>query len=214
MPGAKTLTAGGHTVILTRRANAKNLILRVNEKQNAFALTAPTHTPLSEITHFLAENRAWMDRMAAARLMDWQPEYAPGERHLMLGRRVTLGEDGIPSGRAFLTARQRALEALIRQLIPVWEARMGVRASVVRFRNMRSRWGSCLSKTREIHLSTMLAAVPPHLVEYIVVHELTHLLHANHSPAFHAAMTRFLPDWPKRKREINKFDRRPWPSEK
>ncbi len=214
MPRGETIQVCGHTVTVTRRSAAKRMTLRVDEKRNGFALTVPVRATAGEISGFLAKQAEWMNARSAERLMTWTPAYAPGERHLMLGRRVTLGKDGVPSGNAFAVARQRALEALIRELLPRWQAVMGVRASVVRFRNMRSRWGSCQTVKREIHLSTFLGMMPGECVEYVLVHELCHLLHADHSPAFHAAMTRFMPDWPARKKRLNAVDKRPWPPEK
>ena len=213
MPGAQTreMTVGGHRVILTWRRNAVRLNLRADEKRNVFALTAPVGAPMSRVQRFLDEHIDWMNRVAVERLSDFEPRYVPGERHLLQGRRVTLGEDGIPAGRAFLVLRQRTLEALIRELLPLWEGRMGVKAAVVRFRNMHSRWGSCQPQRAEIHLSALLGQVPRELTEYVLAHELCHLLYADHGPGFHAAMTRFLPDWEERRRALARFDRRPWP---
>ena len=213
MSGAQTreMTVGRHRVFLTLRRNAARLSLRADEKRGGFALTVPPGVPADRVRRFLEANLGWMDETAALRLPCFEPRYAAGERHLLMGRRVTLGADGIPAGRAFLTLRRRTLEALVRERLPFWEARMGVRASRVRFRSMHSRWGSCQTVTGEIHLSTLLGEVPPELTDYVLVHELCHLLHANHGPLFRAAMTRFLPDWEVRRKQLFALDRRPWP---
>ena len=209
----ETVRIAGHSVTITPRRSSKRLTLRPDAKRNGFALSVPVGLPRQKALDFLAGQQAWMDRTAAARLMDWTPAYAPGERHSFLGRTVTLGADGVPAGRGFIVMRQRALEALIRQLLPVWEERMGLRAACVRFRNMRSRWGSCQSQKREIHLSTLLAEVPPACVEYVLVHELCHFRHPDHSVAFHAEMTRYMPDWKARRETLARLDRRPMPPE-
>lgn len=209
----ETVTVADHRVTVTPRKNCKRLVLRLDQKRNGFALSVPAGYPRAKAMAFLDRQKAWMDRAAGKSLLDWTPAYAAGERHPYLGRFVTLGADGVPTGRAFLTARQRALEALIRRLLPGWETRMGVRAAVIRFRNMRSRWGSCQTNRKEIHLSTILGEVPEECVEYVLVHELCHLLYPDHGAGFHAAMDRFLPDWKQRKSRLTRMDRRPVPPE-
>lgn len=95
------------------------------------------------------------------------------------------------------------LQALVRELLPRWEARMGVKATVIRYREMVSRWGSCQPKTGKITLNLRLSVKSERCIEYVLVHELCHLLHPDHSPAFHSAMTALMPDWRERKRELN-----------
>ncbi len=213
MLGTQTweMTVGRHRVLVTVRGNATRLNLRLDEKRNTFACSAPRGVPVDRISRFLEEHIDWMDKLAAMKLTEWAPVYARGERHRLRGEYVTLGENGIATGRAFLTQRQRMLEDLIRELLPVWQARMGVRASRVRFRNMHSRWGSCQPASGEIHLSSVLGLVPRDCVEYVLVHELCHLLYPDHGPLFHAAMTRFLPGWEASRKLLSAFDRRPLP---
>lgn len=210
---SETLMIGEHRVAVTPRKTCKRMVLRVDAKHNGFALSVPQGCLKSSAMSFLSGQKAWMDRMADGKLLDWTPTYAPGERHPFLGQIVTLGENGIPAGRAFPVARQRALEALIRQLLPVWQARMGTAVTAVRFRNMRSRWGSCQPQKKEIHLSTVLGEVPGECVEYVLVHELCHLFYADHGAGFHALLARHLPDWKARKDAMTRMDRRPMPPE-
>lgn len=84
--------------------------------------------------------------------------------------------------------------------LAVWseESPSGVRLTV---RAMRTRWGSC-SRDGRITLSTELAQTPLRLIEYVVVHELCHLVQLNHSPAFYFQVARCLPDWKARRREL------------
>lgn len=95
------------------------------------------------------------------------------------------------------------LMATVDRLRPVWEARMGVQASAIRYREMVSRWGSCQPKTGKITLNLRLADRDEGCIEYVLVHELCHLLHPDHSPAFHGAMTALMPDWQVRRRSLN-----------
>jgi hypothetical protein len=74
----------------------------------------------------------------------------------------------------------------------------GLRLTV---RAMKTRWGSC-ANDGHITLSTALAHAPQRLIEYVIVHELCHLVHLNHSPAFYFQLARCLPDWEERRREL------------
>ncbi len=99
--------------------------------------------------------------------------------------------------------REQIKEAVPR-LLAVWESRLGV--SVERFyvRRMKTRWGSCNPRARTIRLNTELAAKPPALLEYIVVHELVHLLEPTHNARFYSLMDRYMPDWKVRRAVLNR----------
>ena len=73
----------------------------------------------------------------------------------------------------------------------------------LRLRTMTSRWGSCLVQKKVVTLNTRLVEAPPHCVDYVVLHELCHLVHPDHSKAFHALMTALMPDWKARKKALN-----------
>ena len=79
---------------------------------------------------------------------------------------------------------------------------MGVNATNWTFRYMKTRWGSCTVNTGRIRINTRLAFYPDECLEYIVVHELCHLIEPSHNKRFHAYMTKFLPDWKIRKKKL------------
>lgn len=87
-------------------------------------------------------------------------------------------------------------------LIERWAPIIGVKPGKLAYRNMVSRWGSCNVKTGRICLNIQLAAHPPECLEYVVVHELCHLLEANHGPRFKALLTHFMPDWKEREAKL------------
>jgi predicted metal-dependent hydrolase len=73
----------------------------------------------------------------------------------------------------------------------------------IRFRDMKTRWGTCNVRERRIWLNIQLAAHPRECLDYVMTHELTHLYVANHGPEFKAYMDRFYPDWKRVKKELN-----------
>ncbi len=79
---------------------------------------------------------------------------------------------------------------------------MGVRATGWTLRKMKTRWGSCTVNTGRIRINTRLYFFPEEILEYIVVHELCHLIEPSHDQRFQAYMTRFLPDWRERRRRM------------
>ena len=200
---------GPYTIEVTVRRNCRHLILRCREGR--LYLSVPPRTPKAAINAFLSARTDWMAEQVS-RTAAYAPQYAPGERHLLAGRYVTIGEEGVPAGeKAFLSFRAKQLAEAVRTLLPLWEARMGVQAGSIRFREMVSRWGSCQTVTGHITLNLRLGLVPPECMEYVLVHELCHLLHPDHSAAFHDEMTCLMPDWEARKKRLNAFDLRPLP---
>lgn len=202
---------GPYEIEVTARPQCRTMRLRFHPADHRLTLSVPRRATKRAIEEFLARNRAWIDeRMRDA--PTWSPEFAAGERHLLLGEYVTLGQGGVPVGEEALRRyRSEALSAVLRMLLPVWENRMGVRVSRITIRDMSSRWGSCRSDKATLSLSLRLAMAPEECVEQVLVHELCHLFHPNHSPAFYAEMTRFLPDWPERKKRLDRLDLRALP---
>ena len=80
----------------------------------------------------------------------------------------------------------------------------GIDFPEIKFRNMVSRWGSCMPKKKILTFSYALAMVPVSCIEYVVMHEFTHFLHLNHSPDFYRQLAVFMPDWRERKKLLEK----------
>lgn len=88
-------------------------------------------------------------------------------------------------------------------LYPLFE-KYGVAMPQLRIRDMDTRWGSCLAKKGVITLNKRLLEVPRNCIEYVVMHELCHLVHPNHSKQYYQFLTMMMPDWRKRKELLEK----------
>jgi predicted metal-dependent hydrolase len=99
--------------------------------------------------------------------------------------------------------QRRQLRAAIPPLIEKWEPAVGRTVPRWSIRRMKTKWGSCNRKTGHIWFNLELAKKPPRSLEYIVVHEMTHLLERNHGERFIELMDGFLPDWRSRRDELN-----------
>lgn len=88
-------------------------------------------------------------------------------------------------------------------LYPLFQ-KYGVQRPSLRIRDMETRWGSCLAKKGIITLNKRLLEAPRHCIEYVVMHELCHLVHPNHSGQFYAFLAMLMPDWKERKQYLDK----------
>lgn len=89
------------------------------------------------------------------------------------------------------------------EFYPLFE-KYGVARPILRIRDMETRWGSCLAKKGIITLNKRLLEAPRNCIEYVVMHELCHFIHANHSRAFYDFLTMLMPDWKVRKQFLDK----------
>ena len=158
------------------RKRIKNINLRVKPPDGRIEVSTPLRVDTSFVRAFVREKRDWIrkqqERIAAS------PQ----------GRAAAASPDEVAQWR-------EVVQAFVPPLIAKWEPIMGVKAGKIAYRNMTSRWGSCQPSTGRICINVRLALYPPECLEYVVVHELCHLLERGHGPRFHALMDAFLPDW-------------------
>jgi predicted metal-dependent hydrolase len=174
-PSPVLVDMGGIAVRITRK-QVKNLRIRVAASDGCVEASVPAFMPLSQVERFVVGKREWIEQRKA--ILEDSPQ-ARAER-------ATPAE--IAEWRA-------AVEASVPAVIERWEPIMGVRAGRLAYRNMTSRWGSCQPATGRICINVRLALYPPRCLEYIVVHELCHLLEPGHGARFRSLMDGFLPDW-------------------
>lgn len=212
------------------RKRVKNLNLRVRP-DGTVHISVPYFTPQSTVERFLASNAAAVlaalekQRMRAQRAAHGKDEIFIGGELLPI-RCVTgaKNEAALCPGYVLLTlrcdadssARDKALKKFIRleaeravresctRIYPIFRA-IGVGEPELKFRAMKSRWGSCRWEKCSLSFNTALAHTPTACVEYVVMHEFCHFIHHDHSPAFHQLMTKLMPDWKKRKHLLENY---------
>lgn len=158
------------------RKRIKNINLHVKPPDGRIEVSAPLRVDTSFVRAFVREKRDWILRQ--------QKRIAASPQ----GRAAAASPDEVAQWR-------EVVQAFVPPLIAKWEPIMGVKAGKIAYRNMTSRWGSCQPSTGRICINVRLALYPPECLEYVVVHELCHLLERGHGPRFHALMDAFLPDW-------------------
>jgi hypothetical protein len=98
---------------------------------------------------------------------------------------------------------RREIKAAMPPLLAKWQPIIGAEASKIVVRRMKTKWGTCVARSRTIWINPELAKKNPRCLEYILVHELTHLHERGHGERFVALMDQYLPDWRARRDELN-----------
>ena len=98
--------------------------------------------------------------------------------------------------------RYQNLMTYLKPRFEYWRNKMGLPPTHFSIRKMHTRWGSCTPKKRTIRFNLALADQSERCIDYIIVHELSHLVHANHGPAFKAMLSFYMPDWQEREKEL------------
>lgn len=195
-PFILTLNVDGLEIpVEVTRKRVKNLNLRVRS-DGTVTLSIPLRTPHAYAQAFLDRKAAWIAervrRSAEQEALKTPDGEAPGYIPLWgapVQREAALGEHiGIDDlYRAEVTRVLPDVAARIEQIIGVHAARWSVRT-------MKTRWGSCTPKTGAIRINARLAAYPPKCLEFVVAHELVHLLEPSHNARFHALLDEFCPN--------------------
>ena len=173
--------------ILVQRKQIRNLYVYVKRPEGQILVSAPRWIEEKEIRQFLTKKWDWIQKNQRKIAMEKKAlvPFSEKEREVW---------------------KQNAKEKLS-QLVPLflekWEPVMGVYAAQWRLKDMKTRWGSCNVKEKRLWFSLALWEKPVDCVEYVVVHELCHLLEPSHNQVFKGYMTQFLPDWKERRKHLN-----------
>lgn len=222
---------GDIEIAVTRKA-VKNTHLSVHPPTGRVTLVTPTGTRLEVARAFALSKLGWIRdqrEKLLAQARETPRQYVGRETHYLWGRRYLLSvveRDEKPvialdHRRIRLQVRPGSLRAKrdevmqawfrallhheVPKLIKKWEARLGVKCKGYFLQRMKTRWGGCNAAKQTIRLNTELVKKPKDLLEYVVVHELVHLLEPTHSERFVELLNRHYPAWSDARLELNEL---------
>lgn len=227
----ETIQLGEVTILVTRKA-IKNVHLSVHPPDGRVTMAAPTATRLEVARAYAISKLGWIraqQQKLENQARETPRQYIERESHYLWGRRYLMTvehQEAKPSvrldhKRITLTvrrgcdARKRAevihewhkslLHSVVPRLISKWEMKLKVRVAGYFLQRMKTKWGSCNHQAGHIRLNTELVKKPKDLLEYVIVHEMTHLLEPTHSDRFVAILDEHYPSWREARGELNEL---------
>jgi len=228
-PIVETLEVKGLSITLTRKA-VKNAHLSVHPPDGRISLVAPIGTRTAVANSFILTKIAWIKQQQeelARQERETPRENIARESHYLWGKRYLLQvreadekphvyydhKNLILTVRPEATAEKRAevmyewYKGLLHEAIPPlifkWEKQLQVSVEAYFLQKMKTKWGSCNYKKRHIRINTELVKKPKDLLEYIIVHEMAHLIVSNHSEEFIQILDQHYPNWRDARKELN-----------
>lgn len=226
----ETIEVSGISVEVVRKP-IKNLYLVVYPPEGRVRVSVPLRIADEAVRLAVISKIRWIRRHQntfANQPCQSQREIVSGESHYFLGRRYRLRvlEHKGPSrvsrkGNSELTMQvrpgtgrdkreqvlnewyRRHMKALVPDLIAQWQPVIGVQVADWGIKKMKTRWGSCNTRDYRVWLNLELAKKPLHCLEYVLVHEMVHLLERHHNERFKALMDQFMPQWRLYRDELN-----------
>lgn len=227
----ETIQLGEISITVTRK-DIKNVHLTVHPPEGRVTLAAPTNTRLEVARAYAISKLIWIREQQ--RKLEYQARETPRqfverESHHVWGRRYLMTvdyQDAKPSvvlsnKRITLVVRHGSSEekraevindwhkSLMHQVVPPliqkWERKLRVRVSGYFLQRMKTKWGSCNYSAGNIRLNTELAKKPKDLLEYVIVHEMAHLLEPTHNDQFIAILEEHYPSWREARAELNEL---------
>lgn len=187
------LTIDGLPVTVIHKNN-RNMYLKVKPPYGDVEVTAPLRTSNATIVRFVRERMDWVES-SQRRLQQMRNNVSRGT------------EDGQDDCFTWNTERERTarenIEARLPELVSHWEAVIGRSPTQISLRKMTSRWGSCTPSNGRIRLNLQLGLMDAEFLEYVLVHEMTHLRESGHGEGFQHLMDEYLPSWRELRTRIN-----------
>jgi predicted metal-dependent hydrolase len=222
---------GEVSIAVTRKA-VKNVHLSVHPPLGHVTLVAPTATRLEVARAYAISKLGWIrdqQTKLLAQARETPRQFVERETHYLWGRRYLLSvveknaKPTVTHDHRHITLfvrpgstrakREAVMEewhrVILHQAVPAliekWEAKLDVKVSGYFLQRMKTKWGGCNYRARNIRLNTELVKKPKDLLEYIVVHEMLHLLEPTHSEHFVALLERNYPTWREARAELNEL---------
>jgi hypothetical protein len=222
----------GDIAIAVTRKDVKHVHLSVYPPSGRVTLVAPRGTRPEVIRAYAAFRIGWIRKQQATlrgqsretprRFVERESHYVWGRRHLLCvreeetkpgvrldHRRIVLtirpGSDMAKREAVLHEWHKSLLHDAVPGLIRKWEARLGVEVAGYFLQRMKTKWGSCNRQARNIRLNTELVKKPKDLLEYVIAHEMLHLIASAHSERFTALMSKHYPTWREARTELNEL---------
>lgn len=213
-----------------RVKNIKNIHLRVCPPEGKVSISAPIHVSLDALKSFVASKLSWIKKHQSRFLK--QPgqrpkQYLSNESHYCKGKKYLLNViycKGLPKveireqsyidlyvrpnsnleqrRRITLNWYRQQLKDSVPALVLKWQKILGVKLNGWGVKRMKTRWGTCNIRTKWIWLNLELIKKPEHCLEYLIVHEMVHLLERKHNSRYRAYLDKFMPQWRQYKEEL------------
>ncbi len=222
MTSSELLTIGSDQIQVFRQSNLKNLYIHVDPPEGIVSVKAPLDVSTSEIAVYLLKKMPEISKAKqrfASQPRQTMRHYISGESHYLWGKpyrlQVVYGAPkasitksvskiimNVPNGTTederkhlltewYRTELKRALNSAIDRCL----RKVPVVADDFRVKNMKTKWGTCNVDKKRIWLNLQLVKKPPECLDYVIIHELVHLLERNHTSRFQSLMEQYCPTW-------------------
>jgi predicted metal-dependent hydrolase len=228
---SETIQLGDISITVTRK-DIKNVHLTVHPPDGRVSLATPTNTRLEVARAYAISKLIWIrdqQRKLECQARETPRQFVERESHHVWGRRYLMTVDYqdvkpsvvLSNKRVTLIVRpgcsteKRAevmhewhkslLHEVVPPLIQRWERKLKVSVSGYFLQRMKTKWGSCNHAAGNIRLNTELAKKPKDLLEYVIVHEMAHLIEPTHSDRFISILEDHYPSWREARAELNEL---------
>lgn len=214
-------------IIITRK-KIKNLILKINDNSEIL-ISAPYYVSEAYINNFIKSKEDWIKKQLEViknKNNNNNLNYTNGEKFIFLGKKYNLISEMSLVSKCFIqndnfyilspdnffnTKHKIVQDFIIENLDFIFSdicskvsQKVGLFPNSIKIRDMKSRWGSCNIKTKNITLNYRLYLKPIEAIEYVILHEICHLLYPHHQKSFWDFVAKFMPDYKIRKKILNK----------
>ena len=227
----KTIQVGEIPITVTLK-DVRNVHLSVHPPDGHVTLVAPNSTRLDVARAYAISKLGWIReqqhnlknqaRETVRQFIERESHYLWGRRYLLTvvyrdakpsvtldHKRITLtvrpGSDVEERAKVFHDWHKSLLHEVVPSLIQKWEVKLGVEVTNYYLQRMKTRWGSCNHQANHIRINTELVKKPKDLLEYVIVHEMAHLLESTHSDRFVAILDDHYPTWREARAELNEL---------
>lgn len=227
----ETIQLGEISIAVTRK-DIKNVHLTVHPPDGRVTLAAPTNTRLEVARAYAISKLVWIreqQRKLEGQARETQRQFIERESHYVWGRRYLMTVDYqnvrpsviLSNKRITLivrpscSAEKRAEvmhewhKSLLHEVVPLliqkWEQKLKVKVSDYFLQRMKTKWGSCNHAEGNIRLNTELVKKPKDLLEYVIVHEIAHLIEPKHNNRFMSILDNHYPSWREARAELNEL---------